>query len=515
MVFAQTAGFYAVAGQTPADRAAFAAQMATVAAQFTALFVPPLRPDTVGGYVEFRGFHLLEILFAVWALASVTGFVRRDEERGVVDASLAAGVPRPVLIASRAGAFAVSAAVASGLAGLGFVLGTATRHDAVAAAGVLGEAANLAALAIACFALALVVAQLTGPRVAAAAAASLLLALFLVNSLSRVFDWLSTWRWVSPFRYYELSRPLPPGGTFDWRAFAVLLGFGLIGVGVAAALFARRDIGAALVPVPRRVTPASYEAAAGPWRIPVVRELWGQRAGLAAWIAGMAVLAGVFVALTRTIVDVVLRIPTMLPYLSLYVHQQLYPAVLGYTWLTFAELLLAGYALAQVARWAAEDGRGRLAAVLSQPYSRSAVIVERMAGLALAVLVIAAVTGAVLYYGSHAAGIDLDARRLATASVMLVPFALVFGGAGALLAAWNPRLAVAGLGAFAVASYLDTELALVYRLPDWVQSLSAFHLFGTPLLFGADARSVTLLVCLALAGLGGSILAIEHRDVGA
>jgi hypothetical protein len=98
---------------------------------------------------------------------------------------------------------------------------------------------------------------------------------------------------------------------------------------------------------------------------------------------------------------------------------------------------------------------------------------------------------------------------------MLLPFALVFAGAGSLLAAWNPRAAVGLLGAFAFASYLDSELGVVYKLPLWLQDLSAFKLFGTPLLTGVDGRNLVLLLLLAVAGLGSSILAMQRRDIGA
>jgi ABC-2 type transport system permease protein len=98
---------------------------------------------------------------------------------------------------------------------------------------------------------------------------------------------------------------------------------------------------------------------------------------------------------------------------------------------------------------------------------------------------------------------------------MLVPFALVFAGAGAVLAAVKPRAAVGLLGSFAFASYLDIELAAIFKLPAWLQDLSAFKLFGTPLLSGVDGRNVALMVALAMAGLGTSILLMQRRDVGA
>src|SRR5439155_26542812 len=88
----QTVGFYQIAGQGPGERIAFGNSILALASQCSALFPPPFRPDTVVGYVECAGFHPLAILFAIWALASATGAARGDEERGLVEASLAAGI---------------------------------------------------------------------------------------------------------------------------------------------------------------------------------------------------------------------------------------------------------------------------------------------------------------------------------------------------------------------------------------------------------------------------------------
>jgi len=514
--FVQTAGFYQIAGHTAAERTAFGASMATLATQFVALFPPPIRPDTVGGYVEFRGIHPLAILFGVWALASATGFARGDEERGIVEASLATGTSRIALVASRASAFVAAITAASAAAGAGFLAGVASGHETVELRGLIEDLALLVAVGFSCYGIALLVAQLVPARMAAAAAGGVLLALFLLNSLSRVFASLATWRWLSPFRYYDLGQPLPPGGYFDTRALLAMLGIGALTAAGAAVAFLRRDLGGALVNVPLRSHRPGYDASPTVlWYLPLARGLYERRAGLVAWTAGMAVLAIVFVSLTRTIVNVLLSVPALLPYLSSFVHQQLYPAVLGFTWFNVAQLLFAALAITYVARWSAEDDDGRLEIALSEPFSRAAIVVERMAVLILAALVITAVSGATLYYASHAEGIDLNPGRLVAASLMLVPFALVFAAAGSLLAAWNPRAAVGLLGAFAFASYLDTELGTIFKLPMWLQDLSAFKLFGTPLLTGIDGRNLALMMLLALAGLGSSILAMQRRDVGA
>lgn len=515
-VFIQTAGFYQVAGHSAPERAAFGASIATLAARFAALFPPPMRPDTVGGYVDFRGFHPLAIMFGVWALASATGFARGDEERGIVEAALATGASRIGLVAARTAAFAIAICAASAAAGAAFVIGVATGGETVEAARIVEECALLAAVGLSCYALSLIVAQFAAVRTATAAAGVVLLALFLVNSLSRTFEWLTTWRWLSPFRYYELSPPLPPGGNFDVRGFIVLIAIAVLATAAAAIAFLRRDVGAPLVRLPSPRRPASYVSSAGPWwRVPVLRGLYERRLGIVVWSIGMAALAFLLASMTKSIVQVLLSVPALLPYLSIFVRQQLYPAVLGYTWFNVAQLLFAAFAITQVARWSAEDTDGRLEMILSEPLSRAAVVMERMAILTAGALVIAAVSGASLYYASHTQGIDLNVQRLAAASLMLVPFALVFAGAGSLLAAWNPRAAVGLLGAFAFASYLDTELGTVYKLPLWLQDLSAFKLFGTPLVSGVDNRNLALMLALAIAGVGSSILAMQRRDVGA
>ena len=512
----QTVGFYQIAGQGPGERIAFGNSILALASQFSALFPPPFRPDTVGGYVEFRGFHPLAILFAIWALASATGAARGDEERGLVEASLAAGISRIGLIGARTTAFAIALVVASAAAAAGFLVGVAAGHETVALPGVIEASGLLVAIGLSCYALALLVAQLAAARAATAAAGVLLLALFLINSLSRVFDSLSIWRWLSPFRYYDLNQPLPPGGPFEPRALVVLAGVSIFGAAIAAAAFDFRDLGAPLVRLPMPVRPESQSVtSAAWWRFPVWRGMYERRLGIAVWAIGMAVLAIVFVSLTRTIVQVLFSIPSLLPYLSIFVRQQVYPGVLAFTWFNVAQLLFAALAITYVARWSAEDTDGRLELTLSQPVSRAAVVVERMATLIASALVITAASGATLYYASHMQGIDLNPGRVVAASLMLVPFALVFASAGSLLAAWNPRAAVGVLGAFAFASYLDTELGSIYKLPLWVQDLSAFKLFGTPLLTGVDGRNLALLVLLSLAGLAGSILAMQRRDVGA
>jgi ABC-2 type transport system permease protein len=296
----------------------------------------------------------------------------------------------------------------------------------------------------------------------------------------------------------------------------VLVAIAVVATVAAAAAFLLRDIGSPLIKVPGMRHATRYDASSAPWwRLPVVRDLYERRVALVAWTAGMAVLAVVFVLLTKTTIQPLLAVPALLPYFTAIVHGDIYPAVLGFVWFNFAQLLFAAFAVTQVARWAADDTDGRLEIVLSQPRSRAGVVVERFAVLIVGAAIVAAATGIAVFYASRLQGIDLNQQRVIAASLMLVPFALVFASAGALLTAWQPRAAVGLLGAVAFASYLDTEVGPLLKWPLWVQELSAFRLFGTPLSSGVDGRSLALMLLIATALIGSSILVMQRRDVGA
>jgi ABC-2 type transport system permease protein len=512
----QTVGFYNIAGHTEAERQAFGHSMSLLAAQFTVIIPPPVRPDTVGGYVQWRAFGFLAILFAIWALASASGAVRGDEERGIVQALLANGLSRPRMIAARIAAFATSGLVAALAAGAGLLVGVASGGETFSPVLALEAAVALAVLGVCCYSLTLLFAQFTSARNSTAFAGVILLALFLVNSLSRTLDALVPWRWLSPFHYYEQSSPLVSGGILDVRATLRLLGIAVAASVLAAFAFRYRDVGSPLVSLPAGTRRANYEMSRSPvWRVPVVRDLYERRVSLLVWTIGLSALGAIFVVLTKSIVKPLLAIPELAPYFAIFFNGNIYASFLGFIWFGFAELLMAGFAITQVARWTAEDSDGRLELILSNPISRARVVVERLIALALGTLVIAAVSGAAVGLESHYQSIDLSNRRLAEASLLFVPFTLVFGTVGALLASRIPRATVGILGVFAFASYLTVQLGPIFKLPVWVQDVSAFKLYGQPLIAGVDQTGLVVMLVIVIAGLVASAMVMERRDIGA
>jgi ABC-2 type transport system permease protein len=381
---------------------------------------------------------------------------------------------------------------------------------------VLEVSVALAALGLSCYSLTVLIAQLASARIATGVAGMVLVSLFLVNTLSRTFTWLVSWRWLSPFHYYELNHPLAPGGALDVRATLTMLVIALVGLAAAGVLFEARDLGSPALSLPARHRPVSYEPSDSPvWRIVVVRGLYERRVGLAMWAAGLAAVGAVFVSLTKTVIQPLLSIPALTHFFGGFGGGQLYTSFLGYFWIPIAQLLFAGFAIAQVARWSAEDTDGRLELILSTPQSRAAVVLERAVGLAVGAALVAATSGVAVAVAAHYQAMDLSGERLADGSFLLVPFALVFAAVGAVLAGWNPRAAVGLLGGLAFASYLVAELGPLFGWPAWIQDLSAFKLFGTPLSTGIDRSGLLIMIAIILVGFAGSILLMERRDVGA
>jgi ABC-2 type transport system permease protein len=277
-----------------------------------------------------------------------------------------------------------------------------------------------------------------------------------------------------------------------------------------------RDLGSPLVRIVPMQHPVSHVPSQSPWwRIPVVRGLYDRRAGLALWALGMAVLGVIFVVLTKSVVAPLLSIPQVAIYVRTLVHGGIYASFLGYIWFGAAQLLVTAFAITYVARWCAEDADGRLELILSNPESRWAIVIERAAVFAFGAFFVASISAAAVGLAARNQAIEIDAARLAVASLELVPLALVFGAAGSLLAAWKPRAALGVLGGFAFASYLISELGSFLRWPPWVQDISPFTLYGSPLAAGIDSTGLSIMLVVVVLGFAASILVLQRRDVGA
>jgi len=509
-------GFVQVAGTTAAERAVFAQQMELLARQLSYLLPAPLQLDTMAGYLVWRAFGVIGIAYAFWGLLSGTGAGRGDEERGLVEEWLAAGVSRGRWLVTRALAFAVVAAF-SLVVGLAITeVATIALNEALPIGPLLLQGLVLWALSLASFALGLVVSQLvTTRRAASSIGGVLLLAFFLVNSASRSGLDVGSLRWLSPFYLAERSTPLLRGGLLDTAATASLLVEALVLLVLAGIAFIRRDVGASLFRGRAGTSRPVRRPAGDPLlRLPILSLVDQQRLWIVGWAIGLAGLAWFLTSLTKTVVDALAT--SDIPAMRVYFERAgitAYADFVGVIWFSTLLLLVSLFIVAQVNGWAADDAEGRLETILSAPVSRTRVVVERIAAVIVAVALVVAASSAAVYLAAGSAGISLPFGRFVLASADVVPVAFAFAGIGHALVGWRPRLAVVALGVVAAIGYLTQQFAPLFGWPDWVKNTSLYALYGTPMSKDEWGGMATL-VAIGLAGTAVALVVMRRRDVG-
>ncbi len=513
----QTAAYNSIAGTTAASRLAFGQQMETFGRQFT-LFLPlPHGVGTIEGYIQWRVYGGLYLLFGFWALMSAVGATRGDEERGLVEQWLAIGVSRARYLLTRYGMFTLSAAITIAATSASIDLGAIGAGSALPLGPVVEVSVALLALTLTVYALSMALAQLVVSRVAAAGLGGVIVAvLYFVNALSRSVDSLkSVARVVSPFYYFDLSEPLSPGGTLDVAATIGLFLASITLTALALWLMSVRDLGSAVIRLTPRPAPATVRPSPNPiLRLPVLSLVYEQRIGMLAWGLGCAVLALYLASAGRQLVDLIQSSSGFRIYLALVGHGNPYVALTGIFWFGTFLPLLSVFAITQVARWSADDNEGRLEMVLSAPVSRTRVVLERAAAFLLRMAVVIALSSFALLVGATSASISLDAARLTVASLVLIPFGLSFAAIGAVLASRAPRATIGVLALFTFVSFLVNQLGPVLRWPDWALNLSVFSLYGTPLTSGVDWTGLWIMSAITIVGFSVATLLMQRRDVG-
>ena len=429
---------------------------------------------------------------------------------------LATGISRLRLLATRSVFFGVLSAEIVFVAGAAAWVGCLIAGTPTEVAGVVGESAALWGLTLACFGIGLLVAQLAADFRSAAAGGSLVLVLmFLLDSIGRSSVQRSPVTDISVFHLFNQSNAVAPGGTFDLAATLGLFIVAAAATVVASVGFVRRDIGAGLIRTRSRRAPDVHEPSSNPLlRTPVARGLWIHRGGALGWTAGMAVAAAAVVLLVNVTATFFASTPSLSPYLR-GLSGSVHTVLLALIWLSFAQALVAIFAITVVSRWSGEDLSGVLEMQLAEPITRWGVLGERAAELTAIVTIMSFAAMAVILALAPAEGIPLDVGKLLAATALLIPFGLTFAAAGALLAGWRPRAAVVVLSTVAVVSYFVFELGPLFKWPAWADNLSVFQLYGTPLITPVFVGGLIAMLAIVVVGFGSAGVVLARRDVAA
>ncbi|HEV8536197.1 MAG TPA: ABC transporter permease subunit [Candidatus Limnocylindria bacterium] len=505
-----------IAGNTPLERALFAQQMELLARQLSYLLPNPVQLDTMAGYLVWRAFGVIAIVYAFWGLLAGTGAGRGDEERGLVELWLATGVSRVRWAVTRAVGFFVIAAVSLAVTFGATEIGTVAVNDALPVGPLALQGLAMWALTIAAYGFGLLASQQpTTRRAASTMGGALLLVLFLVNSAGRSGLDLGALRWASPFYLYERSAPPLRGGSLDVGATLALILLAVALVALSAIAFSRRDLGGQVIRFAvGRTRPTTRPSGDPLLRVPVLAIVDQQRLWVAGWAIGLAALAAFLTSLTRTIVDSLANanIPLMRAYFQR-AGIAAYSDFVGVIWFTTLLLLVSIFVIVQVNSWAADDAEGRLEAILSAPVSRTRVVLERIGAVLIAAAVVVSCSSVGVYLAANANEISLSTGRFVVASADVIPVAYAFAGIGHALVGWRPRIAVVALGAVAAISYLTQQFAPLFEWPDWVKNTSLYALYGTPL-SNDDWPGIATLVAIGIAGTAIALVVMRRRDVG-
>jgi ABC-2 type transport system permease protein len=173
--------------------------------------------------------------------------------------------------------------------------------------------------------------------------------------------------------------------------------------------------------------------------------------------------------------------------------------------LSFTALLVAGFTVAQVARWASDATQHRNDVVLTQAVSMGRLLMERTA----TTLVLAAMIGAAIVagtsVGAQIGGYAVDAGGLIRTFFDVVLLSFAIGGAGLLIVTLLRSAAATGItGGLLIACFLLTTFAGLLAWPSWASRISVFDAYGTPYLSMPLTGSI---IYLAVLGVGGTFAA--------
>ncbi|WP_232527751.1 ABC transporter permease [Microbacterium suaedae] len=500
--------YFTLALSTVFDAAALAARAAVMRTPTGIVMGGPgygLDDYTTPVAIANEGITWIVLALAIMSIVHVVRHTRAEEE------SARAELVRAAPIGRHAAAIAALATLAGHLvviAALGAASLVALGEDvAVVDAFALMLGSSGAALVFG--AVALVTAQVTE---SARAASGLALAVFGVFFAIRAAGDLqelggSALSWFSPIAWAQQMRPFV---ELRWWPLALSLAATVVLLALAAAIAARRDLGAGLVRS-RGGRARASRALASPFAL-----AWRQQRAALAWTAlGLGLLWFASGTMMSTLDDMMRDLVATTPALGALFGTdptEFTVSFLGMLML-FVGLCAAAYAIVAGQRAREEESSGRLEIVAAAPVSRGGWFTAQMLVAALGSLLVLAVSVGALWLGGFLVGIEdpgpADFGRVLAFSA---PGVLVFLAVTAALYAWLPRAMGVSWAAFA-AVFVIGMFGAVFDLPEWFLRISPFH--GIADAFRNDASVLPpVIVAAVAAGLFAlALLGFRRREL--
>ncbi len=463
---------------------------------------------TLGGYVTFKYSAIFALGTAIWSIMALSGTLAGEARRGSLDFVAAAPFGKRRIALEKLAAHLTLLWLAMVVLALATtfssnVFGDAALGDHISLLSSAGFALWIGCLAMFFGGLAFALSPLLGRAGSAGVAGLAMAALWITNGLNVGGPLLL----LSPFSWTFDHIPLV--GVYDWPSLALvgIVGVALLAIGIE--LFSRRDLGVtAGLSLPQ--LPAAVLGVHGP----TARAFGDQLPRALSWGTGLLLIGVLYTALAGSLADTISSSGGLLDSFSLLFPDADFASVGG--WMQFyAELLFiaAGFAAATfVARWASDEGDGRLELVLATPLARARWVVAGGVAALLAVVVTTVLFAAGVGIGSAIGGLSSGDALLGCASLGLYAAAIV-GVGFAVGGVWRTSLAAEIAALVVVVTYLLDLVAPPLNLPDWIHQLALTAHFGRPMVGEWDMVGVVASLAIAVGGILLSAWGMTRRDV--
>ena len=480
----------------------------SIPASMSGLFGNPVNVGTLPGVVNWKYGPFFALGAGLWSILALSSTLAGEARRGSLDFVAAApfGKRRIALekLTAHLTMMGLSMAILAVAAwGAAEVFGDAALGDAIPPEAAIGFALWVGLLALFHGGLAFALAPLLGRAGAAGVAGAALLVGWVSNGYAAL-DVIATF---SPFHWTAGQAAIV--GVYDWPSLVLTAVVAAVLLALGVELFARRDLGVTLgLSAPG--LPAALLGVGGP----VGRAFGDQIPRALAWGIGLGLFGLMLASLVGALTSQIASQPQFMD-----LFRSLFP---GYDITTaggflqlYAQMLfiVAGYAGATfVAKWASDEGDGRLEMLLATPLARARWVIA--GGLSAFGAVVITTVLLAIGIGVGAASSGVEAGGAMAGAVALGIYALAVVGVGVAVGGlWRTSLAAEIAAALVTATFLIDLLAPPLRLPDWFHRLALTANLGQPMV--GDWDLVGIAACLVIAW-GGVLLGawgMSRRDV--
>jgi ABC-2 type transport system permease protein len=470
---------------------------------------PADRLDTLGGYLAYHNIVLFNFFLGIFAAVQGARLIRYLEETKGIEFYLATGVSRAQIIILRSTAYLTSQIIISAALGVATAFALAASDEA----NTKGSMITLLAGGICIFpffGLGLLISQFVrSARTAAGATSMITTIIYVIDNISGKYDWLNWFKYLSPFHYANLSRPVIPGFGANYSSWLAMLFVGVALIAATILIMQKRDVGA--IAIEREVTKKSDQKKFEFVPRTVVGDLlWRQRIGLLAWVITTSAFIGVFIAMMSGVIEVWRQFSFLEQFTALGFGDTPEKQYLAMVYEVLPPFL-AAFVISQSAKWTSDLNQGRVQLLLSAPFSWSGLIVRRVFATFIGSELIIGFSISTALVGSKLQKVEVYPTAVFRVFVMSSIFAIAFASLNALMVAiLQGRNATQIISIYVGAAWLIGFMAPYLNWPNWVVRFSIFDAFGHPFVEWPSSLNLILISIMAIPGLIAAMLVAER-----